>query len=95
MNSIQKFFEKFISDTKRRSPTLAKKLSDHTLVTQPMSQHGPNWMDLRSMDFYIQIFHYQGATVEERFAPIFGIYKKFGYKNPLILTPFDLVIVAT
>jgi hypothetical protein len=34
-------------------------------------------------------------TVEELFAYIFGIYIKFGYKNPLILTPSNLVNVAT
>ena len=39
--------------------------------------------------------HYRGATVEELFAYIFGIYKKFGGNNPSILTPLDLVDVAT
>ena len=39
--------------------------------------------------------HYWGATVEELFAYIFGIYKKFCVKNPLILTPTDSVAVAT
>ena len=37
---------------------------------------------------------YWGATVEELFAYIFGIYKKFGGNNPSILAPFDLVSVA-
>ena len=35
------------------------------------------------------------GTVEELFAYIFGIYIKFGYKNPSILTPYVLVDVAT
>ena len=39
--------------------------------------------------------HYRGATVEELFAYIFGIYKKFGGNDPLILTPSDSVAVAT
>ena len=39
--------------------------------------------------------HYWGATVEELFAYIFGIYKKFGGNNPSILTPLDLVNIAT
>ena len=34
-------------------------------------------------------------TVEELFAYIFGIYIKFGYKNPSILTPSNSVDVAT
>ena len=38
--------------------------------------------------------HYCGATVEELFAYIFGIYKKFGGNNPSILAPFDSVSVA-
>ena len=38
--------------------------------------------------------HYRGATVEELFAYIFGIYKKFGGNNPSILAPFDSVSVA-
>jgi hypothetical protein len=33
--------------------------------------------------------------VEELFAYIFGIYIKFGYKNPSILTPCNSVDVAT
>jgi hypothetical protein len=33
--------------------------------------------------------------VEELLAYIFGIYKKFGGNNPSILTPLDLVDVAT
>ena len=33
--------------------------------------------------------------VEELFAYIFGIYIKFGYKNPSILAPTDSVAVAT
>ena len=36
-----------------------------------------------------------GGTVEELFAYIFGIYIKFGFKNPSILAPFDSVSVAT
>ena len=39
--------------------------------------------------------HYWGATVEELFAYIFGIYKKIGGNNPSILTPSDSVSVAT
>ena len=39
--------------------------------------------------------HYRGATVEELFAYIFGIYKKFGGNNPSILAPSDSVSVAT
>ena len=39
--------------------------------------------------------HYWGGTVEELFAYIFGIYKKFGGNNPSILAPFDSVSVAT
>ena len=39
--------------------------------------------------------HYRGATVEELFAYIFGIYKKFGGNNPSILTPYDSAAVAT
>ena len=35
------------------------------------------------------------ATVEELLDYIFGIYRKFGYKNPSILTPSDSVEVAT
>ena len=34
-------------------------------------------------------------TVEELFASFFGIYIKFGYKNPSILTPLDSVDVAS
>jgi hypothetical protein len=33
--------------------------------------------------------------VEELFAYIFGIYIKFGYKNPSILSPSDSVDIAT
>ena len=40
-------------------------------------------------------FDQRGGTVEELFAYIFGIYKKFGYKNPSILAPTDSVSVAT
>ena len=43
----------------------------------------------------IQIFEYWGGTVEEVFAYIFGIYKKFGGNNPSILAPYNLVSVAT
>ena len=39
--------------------------------------------------------HYRGATVEELFAYIFGIYKKFDGNNPSILTPSDSVDVAS
>ena len=39
--------------------------------------------------------HYRGATGEELFAYIFGIYKKFGDNNPSILAPSDSVAVAT
>ena len=35
------------------------------------------------------------TTVEELFAYIFGIYKKFGGNNPSILAPSDSVDVAT
>jgi len=38
--------------------------------------------------------HSWGGTVEELFAYIFGIYKKFGWNNPSILAPFDSVSVA-
>ena len=38
---------------------------------------------------------YWGATVEELFAYIFGIYKTFGGNNPSILTPLDSVAIAT
>ena len=34
-------------------------------------------------------------ALDELFAYFFGIYIKFGYKNPSILTPSDLVEVAT
>ena len=37
---------------------------------------------------------YWGGTMEELFAYIFGIYKKFGGNNPSILAPFDSVSVA-
>ena len=33
--------------------------------------------------------------MDELFAYIFGIYIKFGYKNPSIFTPLDLVDVAS
>ena len=39
--------------------------------------------------------HYWGGTVEELFAYIFGIYKKFGGNNPSILAPANSVSVAT
>ena len=39
--------------------------------------------------------HYRGATVEELFAYIFGIYKKNGGNNPSVLALFDSVSVAT
>ena len=39
--------------------------------------------------------HYWGGTVEELFAYIFGIYKKFDGNNPSILTPLDSVDVET
>ena len=39
--------------------------------------------------------HYWGGTVEELFAYIFGIYKKFGGNNPSILAPYNSVSVAT
>ena len=39
--------------------------------------------------------HYRGATVEELFAYVFGIYKKFGGNNPSILAPTNSVSVAT
>ena len=35
------------------------------------------------------------VPVEELFAYIFGIYKKFGGNNPSILAPSDSVAVAT
>jgi hypothetical protein len=37
----------------------------------------------------------EGVTVEELFAYIFGISKKFGLKDPSMLAPFDSVAVAT
>ena len=39
--------------------------------------------------------YYWGGTVEEVFAYIFGIYKKFGGDNPSIWTPLDSVNIAT
>ena len=53
----------------------------NTLVTQPMMQRRSNPTELRLM--------------EELFTYIFGIYIKFGYKNPSILNPFDSVDVAS
>ena len=41
------------------------------------------------------IFHFLGATVEELFDYIFGIYKRFGYKDPSILATSNSVSVAT
>ena len=38
--------------------------------------------------------HYRGALVEELFAYIFGIYKKFGGNNPSILAAYNSVSVA-
>ena len=38
--------------------------------------------------------HYWGGTVEELFAYIFGIYKKFGGNNPSILAACNSVSVA-
>ena len=38
---------------------------------------------------------YKVVTVEELFTYFFGIYIKFGYKNPLIIAPCDSVDVAT
>jgi len=38
--------------------------------------------------------HYRGATVEELFAYVFGIYKKIGWNNPSILGAYNLVSVA-
>ena len=38
--------------------------------------------------------HYRGATVEELFAYVFGIYKKFGGNNPSILATSASVSVA-
>ena len=40
-------------------------------------------------------FRMEGVTVEELFAYIFGTYIKFGYKDPSILAPSDLVSVTT
>ena len=40
-------------------------------------------------------FDQRGGTVEELFAYIFGIYIKFGYKDPSILAPSNSVTVAT
>ena len=37
----------------------------------------------------------KNLPLEELFAYIFGIYIKFGYKNPSILTPYDSIDVAT
>ena len=42
--------------------------------------------------FFFQI---KGVTVEKRFAYIFRIYRKFGYKDQSILAPSDSVAVAT
>ena len=39
-------------------------------------------------------FDQRGGTVEELFAYIFGIYIKFGYKDPSILAPANSVSVA-
>ena len=39
--------------------------------------------------------HYCGGTMEELFAYIFGIYKKFGGNNLSILAPSDSVAVTT
>ena len=41
------------------------------------------------------IFYYRVVTVEELFAYFFGMYIKFGYKNPSILTSSDSIDVAT
>ena len=48
---------------------------------------------LKKINFFQN--HYWGATVEELFAYIFGIYKKVGGNNPLILAPYNSVSVAT
>ena len=41
------------------------------------------------------IFKYRVVMVEEVFAYFFGIYTKFGYKNPLILTLYNSVDVVS
>ena len=41
------------------------------------------------------IFQYKVVTVEEILAYFFGIYIKFGYKNPSILTLLDSVDFAS
>ena len=40
-------------------------------------------------------FAYRVVTVEELFDYIFGIYKRFGYKDPSILATSNSVSVAT
>ena len=41
------------------------------------------------------LFGLNCVTMEELFTNIFGIYIKFGYKNPSILTPCHSVTIAT
>ena len=41
------------------------------------------------------IFEYRVVTVEDLFAYFFGVYIKFGFKNPSILTPLDSIDVAS
>ena len=53
-----------------------------------------------SINMYILLndvffFAQRGGTMEELFAYIFGIYIKFGYKDPSILAPSNSVNVAT
>ena len=50
------------------------------------------WKDQKRVFF---LFRMEGVMVEEFFAYIFGNYIKFGYKNPSILAPYNLVDVAT
>ena len=118
---------------KPQSTTLQSQHAKSSLVTQPMLQLRPNWTELRSMDYYHQIFcrfrkckrkvplpsllsndfekscfffkkftnvfvfffAYRVVTVEELFDYIFGIYKRFGYKDPSILATSNSVSVAT
>ena len=53
---------------------------------------GKKICSLKKILFY---FWLEEVTVEELFAYIFGIYIKFGYKNPSVLTPYDSVDFAT
>ena len=59
-------------------------------------------MDLKDVKFFRGYVFFngdfcstEGGMVEEAFAYFLGIYIKFGYKNPLILTPLDSVYIAS